>query len=72
MANLPPKKWQDVNTFADHKWVFLRSGTSERLLADNKCVWVGEPWTNHCGPDGHTAKRRLIVLTLPGMFSVNS
>ncbi|XP_067946543.1 von Hippel-Lindau tumor suppressor homolog [Watersipora subatra] len=65
IRNLPSKRWYDVNTFADHKWIFLRSGTHERLAGNGKFVWSGEPWTNNCGNNPNQARRRLVIVGTP-------
>lgn len=66
-SGLPPRKMYDVNTFGGHKWVFVKSGTDERLVADGRTVWIGEPWQNTVDPAHPTrARRKLVQLTKPG------
>lgn len=65
---LEPRKWLDVNSYAGHRWVFVRTGTDERLVADGRTMWIGEPWTNSTDPaHPNRAKRKLVQLGKPGM-----
>lgn len=69
LESLEPQKWQDVDTFAGHKWMFIRTGSEERLIGNNRSVWVGEPWTNHAARDRSTARRIIVTISTPGQSS---
>lgn len=63
---LESRKWYDVNSYGGHKWVFVRAGTQERLVADGRTVWIGEPWMNSTNPaHPNRARRKLVQLSKP-------